>query len=80
MLALPPAGWQRVAVAALLTIPLIRVVTLMSPALLLWPFLSKDKRSDFRDLIDRYVGWVQVVAGGTGQPGDGKHNRSQITD
>jgi hypothetical protein len=65
---LPQAGWQRVAVVALLILPLVLVVILMSPALLTWPALSDKKRSDFRELVQKFVDWVQVASGGRAIP------------
>jgi hypothetical protein len=61
-------GWQRVAIVALLTIPLVLVVALMSVTLIAWPVLSDKKRADFRDLVDRLVRWAQVVAMGPDSP------------
>jgi hypothetical protein len=63
----PRPGWQRVALAALLVIPLILVValTLMTPAWLLWPFLPDNRRKDIRALVGQLIDWIKVVAGGT---------------
>jgi hypothetical protein len=68
VLPVPPAGWQRVAVVALLIIPLLVLVILMSPTLIIWPVLSDRKRVDFRDLVDRFVDWIKVITGGSASP------------
>jgi hypothetical protein len=68
VLPVPPAGWQRVAVVALLVIPLLMLVILMSPTLIIWPVLSDRKRADFRDLVDRFVDWIKVITGGSAPP------------
>jgi hypothetical protein len=58
-----PNGWQRVAIVALLTLPLLILIVLMSPMLLTWPLLSDGKRRDFRDLGLLLINWIQVVVG-----------------
>lgn len=68
MLPVPPAGWQKVAIVALLIIPLVLVVALMSLTLITWPLLSDKKRADFRDLVDRFVDWIKVITGGSAPP------------
>ena len=68
MLTFPGPGWQRVALTALLVIPLILVITLMTPAWLLWPFLPDKRRNDVRALIGQLIDWIKVAAGTTPPP------------
>jgi hypothetical protein len=42
---LPQPGWQRVAVAAILVIPLLVLVLLSVPAWITWPFLASGRAS-----------------------------------
>jgi hypothetical protein len=63
--AFPGAGWQRVAVAACLVIPLVLVVLLMAPAWLSWPFLSDSRRKDVLALVGWFVNWISILAGST---------------
>ena len=41
---LPQPGWHRVAVAAILVIPLLTLILLSLPAWITWPFLSTERR------------------------------------
>jgi hypothetical protein len=68
VLAFPGAGWQRVALAALLVIPLVLVVVLMTPAWLLWPFLPDNRRKDVSTLVGQLIDWIKVAAGSTPPP------------
>lgn len=65
VLAIPSAGWQRVALAVCLVIPLVLVVLLMTPAWLSWPFLSDSRRKDVLALVGWFVNWISVLAGST---------------
>jgi hypothetical protein len=67
-IAFPGAGWQRVALAALLVIPLILVAALMTPAWVLWPFLPDNRRKDVRALVGQFIDWIKVAAGTTPPP------------
>jgi hypothetical protein len=42
---LPQPGWHRVAVAAILVIPLLTLILLSLPAWITWPFLSTERRT-----------------------------------
>jgi hypothetical protein len=48
-------GWQRVAVAAILVIPLIVLVLLSMPAWITWPFLGTERRGTVLEFVDRLV-------------------------
>jgi hypothetical protein len=65
---LPSGGWQRVVLAALLVIPLVLVVLLMTPACLSWPFLSDARRRDVLALVGSFVDWIRVLAGSAPPP------------
>jgi hypothetical protein len=60
---LPPARWQRVAVTALLVIPLILVVMLSAPAWLVMPFLSEARRRGVIEFLDRLIDWIKAITG-----------------
>ena len=61
MLAVPIRGWQRVGVAALLTIPLVLVVLSIMPGLLVSVFLSDARREYTLKLIAHIVAWARVI-------------------
>ena len=52
---LPQPGWQRVAVAAILVIPLLALVLLSLPAWITWPFLGTERRTTVLEFVDRIV-------------------------
>lgn len=54
--------WQRVAVAALLTLPLVLVVALSAPGWVILPFLSKSRRDAIMDFLDRIIEWIKAIA------------------
>jgi hypothetical protein len=58
-----PASWHRVFVVALLIVPLLVVLVLMSPTWLAWPLLSKDRRDALVQVLETYLNWIKVVAG-----------------
>jgi len=66
--AFPSAGWQRVALAICLVIPLVLVVVLMTPAWMSWPYLSDNRRKDVLAVVGRFVDWIKVLAGGSTPP------------
>jgi hypothetical protein len=37
----------------------------MTPAWLVWPFLSARRRKDLLDLVGQLIDWIKVVAGST---------------
>jgi len=54
--------WQRVAVTALLVLPLVLVVALSSPAWVVLPFLSQPRRDAVLQLLDRLIVWIKAIA------------------
>jgi len=48
-------GWQRVAVVAILAIPLLAIVLLSVPAWITWPFLGTERRTTVLAFVDRIV-------------------------
>ena len=52
---LPQPGWQRVAVAAILVIPLLVLVLLSVPAWITWPFLVTERRTTVLQFVDRII-------------------------
>ena len=52
---LPQPGWQRVAVAAILVIPLLTLILLSLPAWITWPFLSTERRTTVLQFVDRII-------------------------
>ena len=61
MVVVPFRGWQRVAVVALLTVPLVLVVISIMPMMLVSVFLSEVRRRYVLDLVSQIVKWVKVV-------------------
>jgi hypothetical protein len=62
---LPSARWQRVAITALLVVPLVMVVALSAPAWLALPFLSEPRRNGVIQLLSCLVDWVKTIARST---------------
>jgi hypothetical protein len=52
---LPQPGWQRVAVAAILVLPLLALILLSLPAWITWPFLGTERRTTVLGFVDRIV-------------------------
>lgn len=61
MLAFPLQRWQRVAIAALLTIPLVLVVIPVMPVLLVSAFLPESRRQYVLELLSRIISWAKVM-------------------
>jgi hypothetical protein len=59
---LPQLGWQRVAVAAILVIPLLALVLLSVPAWVTWPFLGAERRTTVLEFVDRIVEMTKALA------------------
>ena len=60
---LPTVRWQRVAITALLVLPLLLVVGLSAPAWLALPFLSEARRKAVIQFLGCLIDWVKAVAG-----------------
>ena len=58
---LPQPGWQRVAVAAILVLPLLALVLLSVPAWITWPFLAADRRKTVLQFLDRIADWAKTL-------------------
>ena len=52
---LPQPGWQRVAVAAILVIPLLALILLSLPAWITWPILSTEQLQTVLQFVDRII-------------------------
>jgi hypothetical protein len=61
---MPRPNWvgQRVAVVAILVIPLLALVLLSAPAWITWPFLDSDRRATVLDFVDRIVEWTKALS------------------
>jgi hypothetical protein len=59
---LPSSRWQRVAVTALLVLPLVLVVGLSAPAWLVLPFLSEARRDAVIRFLGCLIDWVKAIA------------------
>lgn len=55
--------WQRVAITALLVVPLVLVIGLSAPMWLALPFLSDGRRSTVLEFLGRLVDWIKVITG-----------------
>jgi hypothetical protein len=60
---LPPSRWQRVAITALLVLPLVLVVGLSAPAWLVLPFLPERSRDAVINFLRCLIDWVKTIAG-----------------
>ncbi len=58
---MPQPGWQRVALAAILVLPLIVLILLSAPAWITWPFLATDRRKTVLQFVDRIAGWAKTL-------------------
>lgn len=58
---LPQPGWQRVAVAAILVIPLLALILLPLPAWITWPFLGTERRTTVLQFVDRIIELAKAV-------------------
>lgn len=58
---LPQPGWQRVAVAAILVLPLLVLILLSVPAWITWPFLGTDRRNTVLQFLDRIADWAKAI-------------------
>jgi hypothetical protein len=63
VVALPLRGWQRVAIVALLTVPLLLVVVAMLVPLAMSMFLGKDRQDYALKVVSQLIRWVRVIAG-----------------
>lgn len=54
------ATWQRVALCALLVLPLTVVIALMSPAFVVLPFFAAGREFILK-LIDKVTAWARVI-------------------
>ncbi len=59
---LPPSGRQRVAVPAILVIPLLALVLLSLPAWITWPFLGTERRTTVLEFVDRILELIKALA------------------
>ena len=59
---LPSARWQRVAITALLVIPLVLIVALSAPAWLVLPFLPEPRRNAVLQLLNCLIEWIKAIA------------------
>ncbi|MET8382484.1 hypothetical protein ABZV14_05710 [Streptosporangium canum] len=62
------AAWHRVAIIALLVVPLVIVILLMSPGLVVLPFSEKGREFILK-LIDKGVQWVKALSNAAAKSG-----------
>jgi hypothetical protein len=58
---MPPPGWQRVVLAAILILPMLVLVLLSLPAWITFPFLAADRRKTVLQFVDRIVEWAKAL-------------------
>jgi hypothetical protein len=58
---MPPSRWQRVAITALLVLPLLLVVLLSAPAWLVLPFLSEPRRKAVIEYLKTLIDWIKEI-------------------
>jgi len=59
---LPLSRWQRVAITALLVLPLLLVVLLSAPAWLVLPFLSEPRQRAVIRYLECLIDWIKAIA------------------
>lgn len=59
---IPQFGWQRVAFAAILVIPLLALILLSVPAWITWPFLSTERRNTVLEFVDRIIELTKALS------------------
>ena len=59
----PPGRWQRVAITALLVVPLVIVVVLSAPGWVVLPFLSEARRNAVLQFLGCLIDWIKAIAG-----------------
>jgi hypothetical protein len=59
----PSARWQRVAVAALLVLPLVIVVALSALTWIMLPFLSEPRRNAVLQFVSYLIDWIKAISG-----------------
>lgn len=57
----PPPGWQRVALAAILVLPMLILILLSAPAWVTLPFLAADRRKTVLQLAGRIAEWANSL-------------------
>lgn len=60
-LVIPSGKWQRVAIVALLVIPLLLILMLSALGWLLLPFLPKDGKEAMLKLADLALEWIKTA-------------------
>jgi len=58
---LPQPGWQRVAVVAILVLPLLVLILLAVPAWITLPFLGTERRTTVLEFVDRIADWAKAL-------------------
>jgi len=58
----PPGRWQRVAITALLVLPLLLIIGLSAPAWLAMPFLSVPRRNSVLQFLGCLIDWIKTIA------------------
>jgi hypothetical protein len=61
----PSVRWQRVAITALLVVPLVLVIGLSAPTWLVLPFLSEPRRKTALQFLGYLIEWIKAIAGST---------------
>jgi hypothetical protein len=60
---LPSSRWQRVAITALLVLPLLLIVLLSAPAWVALPFLSESRRDTVIKFLGCLIEWIKAIPG-----------------
>jgi hypothetical protein len=58
----PPGRWQRVAITALLVVPLVIVVVLSAPCWVVLPFLPEARRNAVLQFLGCLIDWIKAIA------------------
>ena len=58
-----PVRWQRVAMTALLVVPLVLIIALSAPMWLALPFLSEPRRKTVIEFLGCLTDWIKTIVG-----------------
>jgi hypothetical protein len=70
---LPSSHWQRVAITALLVLPLLLIVALSTPTWLTWPLLSEPRRKSVLTFVRCLTDGIKSIPRGGAETTSGSH-------
>jgi hypothetical protein len=74
----PVGRWQRVAVTALLVVPLVLIIGLSAPTWLAWPFLPERRHKAVLQFLRYLIDWIKAIVDQGDRRIDGVIERPKI--